>query len=62
MWLDRSAVLWLMNQMRGTDALQPDRLQLPKGNTGESISLSRTNRSPKVSDTPVGGAAAQSFL
>jgi hypothetical protein len=51
-----------MNQMRGTDALQPDRLQLPEGNTGESINLSRANRSSKVSDTTVGGAAAQSFL
>lgn len=31
---------WLMNRMRGTDALQPNRFELPEGNTSESISLS----------------------
>jgi hypothetical protein len=30
-----------MNRVRGTDALQPLRLELPKYNTGDSESLSR---------------------
>lgn len=52
---------WLMNRMRGTDALQPDRFELPEGNTSESISLSRANRSSMARNPTVGGAAAQSF-
>jgi hypothetical protein len=50
---------WLMNRMRGTDALQPNRFE---GNTGAPISLSQANRSFIVSVPTIGGAAAQSFL
>jgi hypothetical protein len=51
-----------MNRVRGTDALQPDRLELPKYNTGDSESLSRANRSSRTSDATVGGSAAQSSI
>jgi hypothetical protein len=53
----RGCAAWLINRMRGTDALQPDCSELPEGNTGESISLSRANHSSTVNDSTLGGAA-----